>query len=156
MGRVPYGVRWIDINEGDEQNPELRSRLVCKQITGTKSMDNFAATPPAESLRYVVSITMTAVRPGDLKSRRRLRFLDVRRAHFHSKCNEELYIELPDEDPDKRQGFCGRLLQYLYGTKRAEEAWESEYVDAMTLVCEFKFGMHSVCVFHHAGRTSLR
>ena len=28
MGKAPISVRWIDVNKGDDANPEYRSRLV--------------------------------------------------------------------------------------------------------------------------------
>ena len=31
-GKAPIGSRWIDINKGDEVNPDYRSRLVAQQI----------------------------------------------------------------------------------------------------------------------------
>ena len=31
-GKKPIGVRWVDINKGDQVNPEYRSRLVAKEI----------------------------------------------------------------------------------------------------------------------------
>ena len=31
-GKKPIGVRWVDINKGDDVNPEYRSRLVAKEI----------------------------------------------------------------------------------------------------------------------------
>ena len=31
-GKAPIGSRWIDINKGDESNPDYRSRLVAQQI----------------------------------------------------------------------------------------------------------------------------
>ena len=31
-GKAPIGTRWIDINKGDEANPEYRSRLVAQQV----------------------------------------------------------------------------------------------------------------------------
>ena len=33
-GKAPIGVRWIDINKGDADNPEYRSRLVAKEYNG--------------------------------------------------------------------------------------------------------------------------
>eukprot|EP00973_Karenia_brevis_P004887 673060-Karenia_brevis.AAC.1 len=30
-GRAPIGVRWVDVNKQDSQNPLYRSRLVAKQ-----------------------------------------------------------------------------------------------------------------------------
>ena len=31
-GKKPIGVKWVDINKGDEEKPEYRSRLVAKEI----------------------------------------------------------------------------------------------------------------------------
>ena len=35
-GKRPIGVRWVDINKGDKENPEYRSRLVAKEIKRDK------------------------------------------------------------------------------------------------------------------------
>ena len=34
-GRRPISVRWVDVNKGDEQNPNYRSRLVARQLKAT-------------------------------------------------------------------------------------------------------------------------
>ena len=31
-GKKPVGIRWVDINKGDELNPEYRSRIVAKDL----------------------------------------------------------------------------------------------------------------------------
>ena len=54
-------VKWIDVNKGDEQRPEYRCRLVAHEL---KSWDptmsgTFAATPPLECLKMVLSNFMT-------------------------------------------------------------------------------------------------
>ena len=48
-GKAPVGTRWIDINKGDEVNPDYRSRLVAQEINDSKREDLFAATPPLEA-----------------------------------------------------------------------------------------------------------
>ena len=30
-GKAPIGIKWVDVNKGDEEKPEYRSRLVAKQ-----------------------------------------------------------------------------------------------------------------------------
>ena len=35
-GKAPLGIRWVDINKGDEFDQELRSRLVAKEIKRDK------------------------------------------------------------------------------------------------------------------------
>ena len=31
-GKLPIGIRWVDINKGDDSDPEYRFRLVAKEI----------------------------------------------------------------------------------------------------------------------------
>ena len=45
--------RWIDITNGDLQNPNYRARLVGREMKMDKRLDLFAATPPLESLRMM-------------------------------------------------------------------------------------------------------
>ena len=52
----PIGCRWVDINKGDEDNPEYRSRLVAKEIKKDRNQDLFAATPPLEAKRLLFSM----------------------------------------------------------------------------------------------------
>ena len=55
-GSIPIPTRWIDHNKGDEENYELRSRLVLqetKRVTSIAPGDTaatFSATPPLEAL----------------------------------------------------------------------------------------------------------
>ena len=45
-GKGPVGVRWVDINMGDDRNPLYRSRLVAKEYNDCVRPDLYAATPP--------------------------------------------------------------------------------------------------------------
>ena len=62
---APVGVRWIDCNKGDSEHLELRSRLVVQETKRVSSIakddvaSTFSATPPLESLRILLSVTMT-------------------------------------------------------------------------------------------------
>ena len=56
--------RWIDINKGDDENPNYRSRLVGKEFN-TEPMDGlFAGAPPLEAMRYIIHEAAT-VRSGE-------------------------------------------------------------------------------------------
>ena len=48
--------KWIDTNKCDEKTPNLRARLIRCEYKKDKREDLFAATPPLESLRMIVSI----------------------------------------------------------------------------------------------------
>ena len=53
-GRKPIGVKWVDVNKGDEGRPEYRSRLVAKEIKKDKREDLFAAARPLEALKILL------------------------------------------------------------------------------------------------------
>ena len=45
--------RWLDVNKGDEKKPNIRSRLVGRELKLDNRLDLFAATRPLESLRVI-------------------------------------------------------------------------------------------------------
>ena len=55
-GKQPISTRWIDINKGDTNNPNYRSRLFAREINIHKRDDIFAATPPLEALKVILSM----------------------------------------------------------------------------------------------------
>ena len=58
-GGKTIGTRWIDIKRGDEKMPDYRSRLVGKEFNVGSDPALYAATPPLEALRLVVSRAAT-------------------------------------------------------------------------------------------------
>ena len=54
-GKAPIAVRWVDINKGDSVNPNYRSRLVAKEFNTGPCPELYAATPPSECLRLMLS-----------------------------------------------------------------------------------------------------
>ena len=60
-GKPPISVRWVDVNKGDEHEPNYRSRLVARQLKATdmSGKSYFAPAPPLEALRTVISLAMT-------------------------------------------------------------------------------------------------
>ena len=61
-GKMPITVRWIDINKGDNEKPNYRSRLVARELNTHKRDDLFAATPPLEALKIILSMTASSNR----------------------------------------------------------------------------------------------
>ena len=61
IGKAPISVRWVDVNKGDEYEPNYRSRLVARQLKATdfSGTSYFAPAPPLEALRTVISLAMT-------------------------------------------------------------------------------------------------
>ena len=54
-GKAPIGTRWVDHNKGDNDNPDVRCRLVGREFKGNdKREDLFAATPPLEAKKTLI------------------------------------------------------------------------------------------------------
>ena len=76
-GKMPIGGRWVDHNKGDTRNLNVRSRWVAQEMARGHSDDFFAATPPLEALRMLLSDSATR-NPGDPE--KKLMYIDVRKA----------------------------------------------------------------------------
>ena len=75
--KPPITVKCIDHNKGDRQHMNVRPRLVAKQSDIGKKQGWFAATPPLEALRMLLSATLTGNKPMVLM------FIDASRAYMH-------------------------------------------------------------------------
>ena len=51
MGKPPISVRWIDVNKGDDLNPEYRSRLVTRESGDSEK--SLSSHPRLRSKAYV-------------------------------------------------------------------------------------------------------
>ena len=159
-GKKPITVRWIDVNKGDDEDDNYRSRLVAREIRKHGESPIFAPTPPLESLRTIVSLAATNM-PGmkehvrDPQSQRRtqISFVDICRAYFCAETdpNDPTYVELPVEDPDHGKKV-GLLLKHMYGTRKAADGWHCEYAGRLTQEMGFEAGDASACVFLHRAR----
>ena len=63
MGRRPITARRVEMNKGDDQHPNVRSRLAAREIRLSGQDAIFAPTSPLESLRMVLSDAATSI-PG--------------------------------------------------------------------------------------------
>ena len=70
MGRPPISVRWVETNKGDDQTPNIRSRLVAREIRTAGQDAIFAPTPPLESLRMILSMATTKFASGNAAAQR--------------------------------------------------------------------------------------
>ena len=151
-GKRPIGVRWVDVNKGDAVNPEYRSRLVAKEIKVNKREDLFAATPPLEAKKLLFSLAVTegvGYKRSMRKQGKKIEFIDIRRAYFHSEARRTIYVQLPNEDHE--EGMCGILQKAMYGTRDAAQNWEVEYNKFMA-ESGFVRGVTSPCVFLNEAR----
>ena len=150
IGKAKVSLKWCDVNKGDDTVPEYRSRLVARELkawdpsmTGT-----FAATPPTESLRFMLSRFATRQQRGvdnDLK----MLVLDISRAHFHPPAKREIYVDLPEEDAE--DGKVGLLTKTMYGTRDAAAEWE-EYYRRVFTENGFECGVFCPCLFWSSSR----
>ena len=115
--------RWLDTNKGDGLNPNYRARLVAREIKRDKRDDLFAATPPLESLRMVISICASH-QFGTPEQNYLIMTTDVKRAYFYAPATRPIYIEIPAEDRTDEDVDCVGILNLsLYGTRDAAMNW---------------------------------
>ena len=87
-GLVNHQARWIDIHKGDDDDtPNCRSRMVGKEFNDREVGGLFAATPPLESLRLILSRAATVdggllSTVGTTGSGKSILIADVSRAFF--------------------------------------------------------------------------
>ena len=119
--------RWIDRNKGDDDNPNYRSRMVGKEFNDRKVEGIFAAAPPLEALRLLLSWAATSdtATTGGVAGRgedKSILIADVSRAFFEAPATRDICVELPEEALGKgetSQDTVGKLLASLYGTRDA-------------------------------------
>ena len=115
-GRAPISVRWVDVNKGDDVHPNVRSRLVARQIRGPGDESTFAPTPPLETLRSIISMAATdfpgrpaCCRDPESEERMQVSAVDISRAYFNASTDggTPTYVQLPPEHPDHSRGMWG-------------------------------------------------
>lgn len=142
-GKAPIAVRWVDINKGDTTRSNYRSRLVAKEFRTDVHPDLYAATPPGECLRLMMSRMATN---RGLK----MMYADVSRAYFYAKAVRPVYVKLPEEDvvSGQDEGKCGKLQMSMYGTRDAALNWALEYTETLKKD-GYVQGHASSCLFRH-------
>ena len=130
-GNKVITTRWIDIDKGDDENPNYRARLVGREIKTDERPDLFAATHPLESLRYIISRCATSQRRqrphGSLS-------IGVSRAYVYAESIRPVLIQIPAEDRHPGdEGMVGRLNRSLCGTRDAAQNWSVEYTGLCAL-----------------------
>ena len=143
------GTKWVITNKGDAGSPDIRARLVGKEFRTEADDSPYASTPPLEALRCLLSSAAT-VDGGD-KEPRGVMVSDVRRAYFYAKATSDIFIEIPEQDSEKRPGQVVKLRLCLYGTRGAAVNWQ-ETLSKHLVDNGFVRGRGHPAVFWHAGR----
>ena len=151
-------MRWIDCNNGDEQRPELRSRMVLQETrhTSTISVSDIVAvtssTPPLEVVRLFCSLMMSMWGAGG--DPLVLQFVDVSRTHPHAETlRDDFYVEAVPE-MGLPEDTCLLARRSCYGMRDAGQAFELAVRDHF-LDHDFKQGMFSPCVYAHRSKLLL-
>ena len=146
-GKPPIRTRWVRVNKGDAETPDIRVRLVGMEVAYQKDVEFFSATPPLEALKALISWTATRPPREELgQGDRKIMVVDAKKAHIHAWAQRELYIELP---PERAQpGKCGKLRRSLYGFRDAPALWEAYLADELEKI-GFVRGKSSAATFHH-------
>ena len=148
------GVRWVDVNKGDDTERNYRSRLVGKEFKTNVDDTLYAPTPPLEALRYILSDAATLRLPGGSNEEcRQVMVNDVARAYFYATCTRDVYIELPAED-EAGPNVVGKLNLCLYGTRDAAVNWQ-ETLSGHLVSLGFVRSIAFPCVFAHPVRDLL-
>ena len=148
-GAPPIRSRWVDINKGDDNKPNYRSRWVAQQIRQDNGQwELFAGTPPLEAIRYLTSIC------ASIKGNR-IMTNDISRAYFFADVKGDVFVELPKEaefgdDPSK----CAKLKKALYGTRAAASSWADCYTEIL-VNNGFRQGKSSPCLFFNEQKAIL-
>ena len=136
--------KWLDTNKGDDEKPNYRSRLVGRELNTEKRLDLFAATPPLETIKFLIA---QCAQHQNHRDPWRVAVFDVKRAYFYAPATRPIYIEIPKEDKNSEdQGMVGRLELSLYGTRDAAMNWSIEYSSLLKRL-GFKQGKASPCNF---------
>ena len=141
-GKGPIGTRWVDVNKGDDKDPEYRCRFVAKEIQRKHNEAIFAATPSLEGKKVLFSLATTGTKNS--RDPLKLLFIDVKRAYFYAKAKRPVFVQLPEED--YLEGYCGRLERAMYGTRDAASNWEAAYTKGL-VEDGFIPGTASPCAF---------
>jgi hypothetical protein len=164
QGKPPISVKWVDVNKGDDTNPEYESQLVASEIRRFGEEPIFAPTPPLASLRTILSFAAADLpgrpahgRDPDSERRTQISFIDIKRAYLCAKTDPEdpTYVEFPKEHPwSKDKDACGLLLKHMYGTRKAGDGWHVEISATLTEKLGFTKGDASACICERSGDAS--
>ena len=149
-GRNPVGLKWIDTNKGSAETPRYRSCLVCTELRHKGVEPIFSATLPLETLRVLLTVACQEdVFP--VEDPFLISTADVSRAHFYADAVRDVYVLLPDEDPNEKQsGVCGKLRKTMYGSLDAAQRWGEHYAQVLE-AGGFSRGVASPCHFFREG-----
>ncbi|CAE7031422.1 unnamed protein product [Symbiodinium sp. CCMP2592] len=154
-GKMPITMKWVDRNKGDNERPNYRSRLVCREVKRAKNAEfipefaSFSAMPPLEAVKLLLSLMVTLKVAKKSRSPLKLRLIDISRAHFYGKAQRDVFVTLPEGD--RTPGMVGKLRKSMYGTRDAAAIWQADYTAAL-LAAGFERCPAWPAIFFHKDR----
>ena len=114
--------RWMAVNKGSDDNPQIRAGWVAQEFRGWCG-DNHECSSETPDLALVKAVMAHAARwveRGDTV----VAVFDVRRAYFYAEEKSDAFVELPDYvSAEVRVAHEGKLRKALYGTRPAAASW---------------------------------
>ena len=115
--------RWVTVNKGSDDAPQLRARWVAQEIRGRcgDKHEYFSETPDLSLVKAVIAHAAWLAESEDIV----VAVFDVGRAYFYSEEKRDTFVELPDYVPAEcRATRVGKLRKALYVTCQAAASWE--------------------------------
>ena len=114
-------VRWVRVNKGTKDKPQMKCRLVAQELAyGTRMDEMFANTPSLSCVKLAMLYA------AEERKMRKLMVLDVKSAFLYGAARRKIFIELPTADPKSGGNTVGELVKALYGTRDAPQIWQHE------------------------------
>ena len=109
----------------------------------------FAATPPIEALKFIMSCT------ANQKGSERKTIImsnDVRRAYFYAPSVRWVFIQILDEDYEEDdEDRCAELDFSMYGTRDASQCFDS-FPETSMQKLGFTIGVFNPCIYWNEER----
>ena len=150
QGLTPIGTRRVFTNKGHTEHLFIRARLVAQETKRTTKMDltdtsmTFAATPPVEGFRFLLSRAMSGEKKRNPQDELIIAFFDISRAHFHSPVRRKVAIRMQG-DPSCPSGIA-MLNRAMYGTKDAAQCFDS-YCERTMEKLDYNIGVFNPCLY---------
>ena len=105
----------MDMDKGDRDRPNYRPRLAAVHHGQEREDNLYAAAPPIESLRAVLSSATTGA-PGKV----------IVGNDVSPEYDEDTYVERGKEDRALGDEHCWKLVEIMYGTRTAARMCQHE------------------------------
>jgi hypothetical protein len=100
-----------------------------------------------ESLKILLS-SMVTLKRSKAGHPLKVKLIDISRAHFYWEAERDFFVELPEGD--RQDGFCGRLVRSMHGTRDASAIWQRCYTDLLLGLGFVKNPAWPSCFYHKA------